>query len=207
MPWTLLLDLRVLLGVALIAVGIYAKVQSVRVQQIQAEYAQFRADVESEAAKAQVRNARREVEYLEKRGRADAENKRTTDLLRVTLKRMRDANASSSRLPEAPATSARPDLACFDRAEYQREDGAAFERLQAGARSLADEGTASTVDLDSAKKWASDTAASNADKSGQMLFARIEPLRSTVLNSPVGCRLEYRLYGEQIQRTEAISVQ
>ncbi len=57
MPWALLLDLRVLLGAALISMGIYAKILDVRLQQEKAEYAQFRADVESEAAKAKVRNA------------------------------------------------------------------------------------------------------------------------------------------------------
>jgi len=50
----LLLDLRVLLGAALIATGIYAKVQTVRLGQKEAEFAQFRADVESEAAKSKV---------------------------------------------------------------------------------------------------------------------------------------------------------
>ena len=148
-----LLDLRVLLGIALIATGVYAKIQTVRMEEAKAELAQFRADVESEAAKAKVANAKREVEDLEKKGRADAENRRTSDLLRVTLGKLRDANSSRSRLPEAPASSSRPDLACFDRAEYQREDGIATAKLFAGARSLADEGTASTVDLDTARAW------------------------------------------------------
>ena len=54
MPWSLLLDLRVILGIALIATGVYAKIQTVRMEEAKAEYAQFRADVESEAAKAKV---------------------------------------------------------------------------------------------------------------------------------------------------------
>ena len=54
MGWNLLLDLRVWLAAALIATAIYAKVQTVRMEQAKAEYAQFRADVESEAAKAKV---------------------------------------------------------------------------------------------------------------------------------------------------------
>ena len=54
---SLLLDIRVWLGAALVVVGIFAKVQTVRVAEIKAEYAQFRADVESEAAKAKVRHA------------------------------------------------------------------------------------------------------------------------------------------------------
>ncbi len=54
MGWGFLLDLRVLLGAALIATGIYAKIQTVRLDQEKANSAQFRADVESEAAKSKV---------------------------------------------------------------------------------------------------------------------------------------------------------
>ena len=57
MPWSLLLDLRVILAAALVAMGIYAAVQRVEKEQAKAELAQFKADVESEAAKAKVRNA------------------------------------------------------------------------------------------------------------------------------------------------------
>ena len=151
---SLLMDMRVWLGAALVAVGIYAKVQNLEKQQAEATLAQFRADVDSEAAKSKVAAAKKEVADLERMASADAENRRTTDMLRVTVKRLRDSAASSARLPEAPAASTRPDLACFDRAEYQREDGIATAKLLAGARSLADEGTAATVDLDTAKKWA-----------------------------------------------------
>lgn len=154
MWFTLLLDIRVWLGAALIAACIYGKVQNLEKQQAEATLAQFRADVESEAAKAKVAAAQREVADLERKGKADAENRRVTDTLRADIKRMRDANASRSRLPEAPSGSSRPDLACFDRAEYQRADGIATENLFAGARILADEGTAATVDLNSAKRWA-----------------------------------------------------
>ena len=62
---SLLLDIRVWLAAALIATGIYAKVQSVRVTEIKAEYAQFRADVESEAAKAKVAAAREALRRTE----------------------------------------------------------------------------------------------------------------------------------------------
>ena len=54
MPWTLLLDLRVLLGIALAASVAYGAVQRLEKEQAKAELAQFRADVESEAAKSKV---------------------------------------------------------------------------------------------------------------------------------------------------------
>lgn len=65
MPWALLLDLRVLLGIALIGMALYAKVQNLGWQHCQAEYAQFQADVESEAAKAKVAAARESLRRSE----------------------------------------------------------------------------------------------------------------------------------------------
>lgn len=87
---------------------------------------------------------------------ADAENAATVSRLNGTIGRLR-ADADRARgglLPAAPAGSRRPDLACFDRAEYQRADGIATEKLYRGARGLADEGTAATVALDTGKRWA-----------------------------------------------------
>lgn len=54
---TLLLDIRVWLAAALIATGLYAEVQRLEKEAVKTEFAQFRADTESEAAKAIVRNA------------------------------------------------------------------------------------------------------------------------------------------------------
>src|SRR4051812_27241787 len=56
MPWWLL-DYRVWLVAAVVASGGYAAVQRLEKEHVQAEFAQFRADVESEAAKAKVRAA------------------------------------------------------------------------------------------------------------------------------------------------------
>ena len=74
MPWALLLDLRVMLAAALVAMGIYAAVQRVEKEQAKAELAQFRADVESEAAKAKVRNAQEAL------GQAQASEEVVSDL-------------------------------------------------------------------------------------------------------------------------------
>lgn len=87
-----------------------------------------------------------------KKDTADAENAKRIADLNGTIGRLRKQrdSAGAGRLPPAPAGSTRVDLACFDRAEYQRAYGEFVARL----RGLADEGTAATVDLDSAKKWA-----------------------------------------------------
>lgn len=53
-PWTLLLDIRVWLAAALIATGLYAAVQRLEKETVKTEFAKFRADTESEEAKAKV---------------------------------------------------------------------------------------------------------------------------------------------------------
>ena len=57
MPWALLADLRVWLAAALIATGLYAAVQRLLKEQAKVEFAQYRADVEKEAAASRVRAA------------------------------------------------------------------------------------------------------------------------------------------------------
>lgn len=86
---------------------------------------------------------------------ADAEHAQTKATLATALNSLRvQSDNRSFTVPAAPAGTGRPDLACFDRADYQRANGETLVRLRSGARSLADEGTAGTVDLNTAKKWA-----------------------------------------------------
>jgi len=82
--------------------------------------------------------------------KADADDDAKVAALAATIGGLRKSHPSSSFVPAAPAGASRPELVCFDRAEYQRADG----EFTAEARGLADEGTASTVDLDMAKNWA-----------------------------------------------------
>ena len=88
--------------------------------------------------------------------KANAETQRVRSLSnqRIASLRYDLANRRPYILPPAPSGSSRPDLACFDRTEYQREDGEIISRLREGARRLADEGTTATIDLDVAKRWA-----------------------------------------------------
>jgi len=114
------------------------------------KFAVYKSNVELLGKKAQADADKQKADDKLRKEKADAENKRTADNLRLTIKRLRDANASRGIVPAAPAGSSRPDLAAFDRAEYLGATG----KLVEGLRGLADEGTAATVDLDTAKTWA-----------------------------------------------------
>lgn len=87
-----------------------------------------------------------------KQEKTDVDREKVILKLTADIKRMR-ADADSARgsfVPAAPATTSRPDLACFDRAALE----SALRGFVEDARGLADEGTAATIDLDSAKRWA-----------------------------------------------------
>ena len=99
MPWALLLDLRVILGAALIAMGIYAKIQTVRLDAAKAEFAQYKADVESEAAKAKVLAAREEARRAQNAQEVlDGLQARYT-ALNARYRRLQHATASSGPVP------------------------------------------------------------------------------------------------------------
>lgn len=117
------------------------------------EYGIFKAGVAAAGEKAERDRQARIKEDKKAKEKADAENARTVADLRSTIAGLRGANPSRSVLPAVPSGSSRPDLACFDREQYLREDGVLTAKLFAGARGLADEGTASTVDLNTAKRW------------------------------------------------------
>lgn len=122
---------------------------------LQGEYTVFKADVKANgeaATRAAIWQAH--VDEMNKE-KADAENATTTANLAIALNSLRrTADNSSHDLPAAPASSVRPDLACFDRGLLERGNGELDKRLVEGARRIADKGTASTVGLDTAKRWA-----------------------------------------------------
>lgn len=99
-----------------------------------------------EAAKKQ------EAKDLANKRKIDRENNDLRESYADAIKRLRESGAGSRGVPEAPASSSRPDLACYDRPEFV----GAYGRLVTGVRGLADEGTASAIDLNSARRWAQD---------------------------------------------------
>lgn len=146
----------VYVGVGLLVVGLGAavKVQTARLDTCKSEHAAFVAQVKA-AGDAQNAAAKlKDAENQTRMERANSENATAKSRLAIALNSLRQSNPGRSELPPAPAGSSRPDLACFDRAEYLRADGIATQKLFAGARGLADEGAAATVDLDTAKRWA-----------------------------------------------------
>ena len=107
MPW-FLLDLRVILGIALVATGVYAKVQTVRMEQAKAELAQFRADVETEAAKNAGRNAQKAAEQAQNATEVLSDLQVRYVALNARYRRVRDAGPSTLHLPSLPGPAPGP---------------------------------------------------------------------------------------------------
>lgn len=137
-------------GVVIAGLCVSVYIQTLRLGAVKSEFATFRGGVEALGHAAEEAAKAKEAADKKRKEDADAKLAKYVALHADALKRLRDAKSSGSFVPAAPAGSSRPDLACFDRAEYQRADGVFTE----GARSLADEGTASTLGLDVAKGWA-----------------------------------------------------
>lgn len=137
---SLLLDIRVLLGIALIATGIYAKVQSLRVDQIKAEYAQFRADVESEAAKAKVAAAQEAARQAQAAQEVLSDLQTRNASLSARYERLRRDSAGSSPVPPVSST-ATSVAACScgqpDTPTRFVPEGRCLAALEAGDRELA----------------------------------------------------------------------
>jgi len=121
-------------------------------QKLDGEYQQFKGGVAALGQEAKTRNAVITLDNLKAKERADEEHTRQHGLDVSTIGRMRHDrdSAGGGTVPAAPAGSARPDLACFDREALKSAYGRLVERVRGGA----DEGTAATIDLNVAKVWA-----------------------------------------------------
>lgn len=138
-------------AVVIFGLGVACKVQTSRLEALRAEYEAFKAKVEvlGQAAK-KAAEAQEAADRLRKE-QADAENKRSTDALLADIKRLRDARSGRRIVPPSPVASKCPDgQACFQRAELEQS----LRDYRSGIRGLVDEGSAVTVDLDSARRWA-----------------------------------------------------
>ena len=107
MPWTPLLDLRVMLGIALLAAGAYGAVQRIEKEKVKAEFAQFRADVETEAAKAKVRNAQIAVQQAQAAQEVLGDLQTRLDRANAVYASLR-ASASRRTVPALPSTPPSP---------------------------------------------------------------------------------------------------
>ena len=112
----------------------------------------FKSQVATAGMEAQAKAKAQAAADKRAKEQADNENQKTITSLRTDIKRLRDSSARGSYVPAAPAGAVRPGLACFDRPQLER----AIRDLVAEVRGLVDEGSETTVDLDTAKRWAQD---------------------------------------------------
>lgn len=136
--------------VALAGFGLFMRSQR---DQARVELATFKEQV-AQAAEAAAAEALKHTIADEKRKEdADAENARIHADDQRTIASLRDERDAARRriVPPAPAGSKCPDgQACFDRAILEQS----LRDYRSAIRGLVDEGSAVTVDLDTAKKWA-----------------------------------------------------
>lgn len=125
-------------------------VQTMRLDAEKAEFATFKGGVEALGLAAKDAADKKKAADRKRKEDADAENKRLAANLAIALKRLRDERAGSGFVPPAAAGSASPDRATFERAELER----AIRSLDSGVQGLVDEGSAATLSLDTAKRWA-----------------------------------------------------
>jgi hypothetical protein len=134
------------MGLVIALMGAGLKIQTARLHSAQHELALVQA-IGEQAQRAATAQAAADLRNKE---RSDDEAKRITAAHNAVVARLRDANARRSFVPAAPASSKRPELACFDRTEL---DGA-LRQFVANAIGLIGEGEQATIDLDVVKGWA-----------------------------------------------------
>ena len=118
---------------------------------LQTSFDTFKGGVAALGEKAKADAAKQALHDSKNKERADDENKRARAAVLNDIARLRKQldDARGGHVPPAPAGTGRPDLACFDRAALE----SAIRELVAEVRRLVDEGTAATVDLNTAKIW------------------------------------------------------
>lgn len=123
-------------------------IQTLRLGKAKADYAAFVAEAKAagaaQDAKAKATIAAQAAILKE----TNIENANLHSQLDATAKRLR-ASADRSIVPATPASSRRPDLACFDRAGLDR----ALRDFNENVGELIIEGQSCTVDLDTGKAW------------------------------------------------------
>ena len=137
-------------GVALLAAVMWGRWEHTRYVAERDSFLTFRTEVNVKGTAAKDAAAKQTQLDQLKKEKTDADYEKRIAVLGSTVGKLRrEADARGSGVPAASPTSKRPDLACFDRAEYQRAYGEFTQEI----RGLADEGTAGTVGLDVAKEW------------------------------------------------------
>jgi len=140
------------LGAALVigVLGLWGYVEKSRLDALRQEYAQFKGGVEALGLAAKKAAAEKEAQDIKRKADTDALHQAAVDALNADIRRLRSNRPASGGLSKAPAASSRPDLACFDRPLL----AGALRALDGDFQTIAGEGAAATIDLNSAKAWA-----------------------------------------------------
>lgn len=146
-PWALVARWAAI-GIACLALFGYGYVKGHHSAEL--DFEKYRGGVEALGRQAEERTAKVIATHKLLTEKSNAENATAISSFRSRIASLRNAIPSSGIVPAAPATSARPDLIAFDRAEFIGATG----NLIDGIRRIADEGSTATVDLNSARTWA-----------------------------------------------------
>ena len=128
---------------------VWGQVQTHRLASCKQEFATFVAQVQAIGDAQIAKNKAKVAEDKAIKSRIDNENSKLRNDNATLAKRMRESSASRSTVSYLPASTSRPTLACFDRAELDT----AVERYQSDLLGIAEKGAAATVDLDAGKDY------------------------------------------------------
>ena len=138
------------MGVVIAASLAFGALQTHRVESCKAEAAVFVAQVEANGKAAEAAKTKKEAEDKLAKEKNDAAYKTLLGERNILAKQLRDERATGGILPKAPAGSASPSRACFDRALLE----SALQRLDAGVSGLVAEGDTLGIRLKLAREWA-----------------------------------------------------
>lgn len=128
-----------------------AWIQTNRLAKVKQELVEFRAAVAAAGQLAEIQTKTKTKQDQTLKESVDAKHKKDVAALSATIIRLRNERASSSFVPPSTTPSSGADVAAFDRPELER----AIRSLDTGVQGIADEGSAATLDLNTAKAWAS----------------------------------------------------
>lgn len=149
------LILGVLLALSVAGNGILFKLYigaEKEVARVTQAFASFKAQVKVEGEEAQKKADAQKAADLQRKKDADDEHAKTVAALNADIGKLRHDRdgARGGFVSPAPAGASRPDLSCYDRAALESALGGFIAEI----RGFADEGSAATVDLNTAKTWA-----------------------------------------------------
>lgn len=148
-PLALLANRFVIAGVAFALLGAWGAWNRHQFNAVTDAFQEYRVGVEVAGRAAKAAAEARTAYDVSVKGKTDADYQKNVAGLNARIAGLRNASTSTGVVPAAPASTVRPDLACFDRAELIGAVG----NFVVGIRAVTDEGAAATLALDSAKSW------------------------------------------------------